>query len=815
MDPVVADGDWLKAELTKLLGWDQCVVEGVLAAIDAADTRCDADEIVTNYMDDSSAARSLVHRFLDHKARVLEAAESSAGPHNSDHKGTGKASHNRQAGGRKGENAAGAGKSESGTSVQSSRRNAAGSNTHSQSRGEGPSSIAKQQKSNKGHVSEAPNGAHVVAPVQWATSQASTAASSVAQQGTSRGKQAGPKGKRRGNGGLDKLQLTLTDSIERKVANCLKCGKIYDCRKMSEAIIKFLESGGICSFCGNQVTLTSNGETVMPQTATGNQLVDLQNSKGVSAAEAGESNQEASSSVSVSKMDEAASRAAEFKDRLVEYDRNAAKRTTVIDDQSDYFEVDSNVWLSEQERRDLRQRLDREQELENSRRRNVRYTIDIVGRKVLIAEESKPSQDAQTASEAASRAAEATLQEAPQGGGAAAAAALDTAARAGTASVPSVTTSGTAPALRDLRAGPNPNLPMPAPLFLPRHQDAQNGAKARGSQTQSRGTRPGGGWRVPSSGRLQHDDIFADFEQETAVEVLYDNLGQVPELQAPEAPFNLCPPRADDAYLPEVVRPVSAAPQQSINAKLSSVLMPSSQKGSSPFSGPPPKLVPLDQLPDGMVLLRGWLDVDTQVKIVQCFHKLGMGEGGFYTPTYAGGAELHVRMMCLGKHWDLRDRVYSDVRSIDGSRIPPIPPWLAKLVADCLSDASAARKQAFPKMETNVAIANFYASDGYLGLHQDKEEGRRSCRAGVPVVSFSIGASADFVFNNVQSMQGASYVELQSGDALVFGGPSRMIYHGVSKVYPERTCEEVVRRTGLLSGRLNLTFRQYIPDDEA
>lgn len=37
-----------------------------------------------------------------------------------------------------------------------------------------------------------------------------------------------------------------------------------------------------------------------------------------------------------------------FKDRLVDYDRNAQQRTTVIDNQSDYFEIDTNAWLSEE-----------------------------------------------------------------------------------------------------------------------------------------------------------------------------------------------------------------------------------------------------------------------------------------------------------------------------------------------------------------------------------------------------------------------------------------------------------------------------------
>jgi len=40
-------------------------------------------------------------------------------------------------------------------------------------------------------------------------------------------------------------------------------------------------------------------------------------------------------------------KAVEFKDRLVDYDRNAAQRTSVLDDQSDYFEIDTNVWLDE------------------------------------------------------------------------------------------------------------------------------------------------------------------------------------------------------------------------------------------------------------------------------------------------------------------------------------------------------------------------------------------------------------------------------------------------------------------------------------
>jgi hypothetical protein len=45
---------------------------------------------------------------------------------------------------------------------------------------------------------------------------------------------------------------------------------------------------------------------------------------------------------------DAQAQAIAFKDRLVDYDRHAQQRTTVIDDQSDFFEIETNAWLSEE-----------------------------------------------------------------------------------------------------------------------------------------------------------------------------------------------------------------------------------------------------------------------------------------------------------------------------------------------------------------------------------------------------------------------------------------------------------------------------------
>ena len=50
-------------------------------------------------------------------------------------------------------------------------------------------------------------------------------------------------------------------------------------------------------------------------------------------------------------------------------------------------------------------------------------------------------------------------------------------------------------------------------------------------------------------------------------------------------------------------------------------------------------------------------------------------------------------------------------------------------------------------------------------------------------ISLSIGLTADFCYKNHYDDTTYSTVQLQSGDVLIFGGPSRMIVHSVQAVY--------------------------------
>jgi alkylated DNA repair protein (DNA oxidative demethylase) len=99
---------------------------------------------------------------------------------------------------------------------------------------------------------------------------------------------------------------------------------------------------------------------------------------------------------------------------------------------------------------------------------------------------------------------------------------------------------------------------------------------------------------------------------------------------------------------------------------------------------------------------------------------------------------------------------------------------------------------------------NYYDAEGRMGLHQDKDEGERSIAAGVPVVSVSLGDTARFLFGGTRRREPIDTLLLESGDAFVFGGPSRLRYHGVSRIVPHTAPPELG-----IQGRYNLTFRQY------
>jgi len=200
----------------------------------------------------------------------------------------------------------------------------------------------------------------------------------------------------------------------------------------------------------------------------------------------------------------------------------------------------------------------------------------------------------------------------------------------------------------------------------------------------------------------------------------------------------------------------------------------------------------------GAVHLERCLSLDDQRALVSQCRALVDGAVPAYVPVVRGGGRMHVRMLCLGRHWNGKTYTYEATRSdFDNLPAPPLPDNFKRLARDLAHAAGMA-------IDADLCILNYYDADGRMGLHQDKDESEPSLAAGVPVVSVSLGDTARFLFGGLRRKDPVESRMLESGDAFVFGGPARLRYHGVSRIVPGSAPPELGMR-----GRFNLTLRQY------
>jgi DNA alkylation damage repair protein AlkB len=200
----------------------------------------------------------------------------------------------------------------------------------------------------------------------------------------------------------------------------------------------------------------------------------------------------------------------------------------------------------------------------------------------------------------------------------------------------------------------------------------------------------------------------------------------------------------------------------------------------------------------GAFHLKSWLPIERQQAVVMQCRALFDGDTPAYVPVVRGGGTMHVRMLCLGRHWNGKTYQYESSRSdYDDRPVPPLPENLRALARDIARSAGM-------DLDADICILNYYDAEGRMGLHQDKDESAASLAAGVPVVSVSLGDSARFLFGGLKRRDPVEATILESGDAFVFGGPSRLRFHGVSRIIPATAPRELD-----IVGRFNLTFRQF------
>ncbi|MGA4843542.1 alpha-ketoglutarate-dependent dioxygenase AlkB family protein [Streptomyces sp. G45] len=212
----------------------------------------------------------------------------------------------------------------------------------------------------------------------------------------------------------------------------------------------------------------------------------------------------------------------------------------------------------------------------------------------------------------------------------------------------------------------------------------------------------------------------------------------------------------------------------------------------------------------GAVHVPDWLDPGRQRELVAACRAWARPPAGLRTVRLPGGGTMTARQVCLGWHW----YPYGYARTVvdgDGAPVKPLPAWLAEWAREAVREAygDAAPGEAAPHdaydeaaphdaYDYDIALINFYDSDARMGMHRDSDE-----KSDAPVVSFSLGDTCVFRFGNTETRtRPYTDVELRSGDLMVFGGPSRLAYHGVPKVHADTAPPELG-----LTGRLNITLR--------
>jgi alkylated DNA repair protein (DNA oxidative demethylase) len=201
----------------------------------------------------------------------------------------------------------------------------------------------------------------------------------------------------------------------------------------------------------------------------------------------------------------------------------------------------------------------------------------------------------------------------------------------------------------------------------------------------------------------------------------------------------------------------------------------------------------------GAVHVPDWLDLHAQRHLVEQFRTWAAPPAGLRHPRVPTGHLMTVQSVCLGWHW--HPYAYSRTADdTDGAPVKPVPRSLAALARDAVATAYGADDREAAAFAPDAAIVNLYAPDAHLGLHQDGEE-----PSAAPVVTLSLGDACTFRLAGVDRRTGPfTDVEMRSGDLLVFGGPTRRIFHGVPKVLPGTAPAGL----GLPPGRLSITVRE-------
>jgi alkylated DNA repair protein (DNA oxidative demethylase) len=197
---------------------------------------------------------------------------------------------------------------------------------------------------------------------------------------------------------------------------------------------------------------------------------------------------------------------------------------------------------------------------------------------------------------------------------------------------------------------------------------------------------------------------------------------------------------------------------------------------------------------DGAVLLRGFAR-PFEGDVIAALREV-VAQSPFRRMFTPGGHQMSVAMTNCGSAGWVTDRAgyrYDPRDPESGAPWPAMPDVFLKLAHDAAAEAG------FAGFVPDACLINCYEPGARLSLHQDKDERDYAH----PVVSVSLGLPAAFQFGGLKRSDRPLKVPLQHGDIVVWGGPARLVYHGVLAL-KDGEHPTLGRR------RFNLTFRKAL-----
>jgi len=195
---------------------------------------------------------------------------------------------------------------------------------------------------------------------------------------------------------------------------------------------------------------------------------------------------------------------------------------------------------------------------------------------------------------------------------------------------------------------------------------------------------------------------------------------------------------------------------------------------------------------EGAMLLRGCA-LPIQRELLTAIDAI-VAQAPFRHMITPGGYQMSVAMTNCGSLGWVTDRTgyrYDAIDPTTGIPWPDMPTIFRELAGQ------AAAQAGFAGFRPEACLVNCYEPGARLSLHQDRDEENYD----EPIVSVSLGLPATFLWGGLKRADRPARYRLVHGDVVVWGGPSRLTFHGVAPL-ADGEHELLGRR------RINLTFRK-------